>query len=133
MSARRFLSVAALTVSTLLLGACGGGGGGSSIDTSQFNDAQLAGMKVAQRQGCSACHGGNFQGTGTAPTFVGLAGSTVELNDGTTVVADDAYLTESIVKPGAKKVKGYSAVMPTFSLPDADVANLVEFIKALKN
>jgi cytochrome c oxidase subunit 2 len=50
------------------------------------------------------------------------------------VVADEEYLRESIVDPGAKIVKGYPNVMPTFktTLPPGDVDALVEYLKTLK-
>ena len=120
--------VASVVLTAALLGACADKSSG--LDTSTFTEQQKAGLRLAQNSGCAACHGTNFDG-GIGPTFVGLAGSQVELDDGTTVTADDAYLTEAIKDPAAKKVKGYSVLMPANSLSDADVASLVEFIKAL--
>ena len=42
----------------------------------------------------------------------GLAGAKREFADGTSGVADDAYLRESILNSGAKIVKDYPAAMP---------------------
>ena len=43
-----------------------------------------------------------------------LYGRPVHLRDGRTVVADDDYLRESILYPGAKVVQGWETIMPTF-------------------
>ena len=43
----------------------------------------------------------------TGPTWFGLYGSDVELDNGTTVVADDAFIAESILDPKAKEVAGF--------------------------
>ena len=45
------------------------------------------------RDGCDGCHGGH--GTVRAPSLLGLYGSPVPLSDGTTVIADDAYIRDS--------------------------------------
>jgi cytochrome c oxidase subunit 2 len=59
-----------------------------------------AGQKIFNEQvGCQTCHKSDRSGLG--PPLGGLFGSTVELTDGRTVVADDNYLRESIVNPSA--------------------------------
>ena len=91
------------------------------------------GQTLYQESGCKACH--SLDGAkGVGPTWKGVFGSSVPLADGTSVTADEAYLTESIKLPGAKTVNGFSAnAMPSFSyLTDGQVADLVEFIKTLK-
>ena len=81
---------------------------------------------------CSECHGRNGIGVpGDAPPLRGLVGSRVELTDGTTVTADDAYILQSIRKPGARVVKGYSA-MPDLGVGDADARTLIGYINSLK-
>lgn len=127
-AATRLRAVAIVLAATAAFSACGGK---SDVDTSNLNEQQKRGLTNAENGGCVACHGVDFKG-GTGPSLVGLAGSQVELDDGTTVTADDAYLTESIKKPGAKKVKGYTMIMPENALSDAQIADLVEFIKTLK-
>jgi cytochrome c oxidase subunit 2 len=84
--------------------------------------------------GCNACH---WPGTAVqAPTLARLFGSEVQLADGSTVVADEQYLRESLFEPSAKIVAGYPApsVMPTYrgQLRERDVIQLIEFIKQLK-
>jgi cytochrome c553 len=84
------------------------------------------GKALAVTRSCTGCHGRSGEGN-TGPAWVGLFGSTRELQDGTTVVADRAYLAESIVDPNAKQVAGFGR-MPQDSISDADVAALVQYI-----
>jgi cytochrome c oxidase subunit 2 len=91
------------------------------------------GEKLYQESGCKACH--SLDGAkGVGPTWKGLFGSQVKLADGSSVTADEAYLTESIRLPGAKTVEGFPAnAMPNFGyLTDGQVADLVSFIETLK-
>jgi cytochrome c oxidase subunit 2 len=63
-----------------------------------------------------------------------MAGSDVTLASGETVVADDAYLFNSIIDPASQVVAGFDAVMPTTyadSLSEAEINDLVEYIKSL--
>jgi cytochrome c oxidase subunit 2 len=67
------------------------------------------------------------------PTWVGLYGSQVELNDGTTVTADETYLREAILDPSAKIISGYTkGSMPGISLTEEEVDSLVAYIKTLE-
>ncbi|MBP7930696.1 MAG: cytochrome c [Acidimicrobiia bacterium] len=88
------------------------------------------GFDIAQRNGCTSCHGPQGQG-GVAPAFLGLAGSDVQLDDGTTVVADASYLKRSITDPGAQKVAGYTIEMPTLSLSASEVDQIVTYLEAV--
>ena len=119
---------------TLLLGTALGAAACSTDSAStsmgDLSPAARLGLEEAQRAGCAGCHGLDFTG-GVAPALVGLAGSTVELDDGSTVVADRAYLTESIVAPGAKRVRGATLQMPTVSLSDEQVAKIVDWLLAV--
>jgi cytochrome c oxidase subunit 2 len=50
-----------------------------------------------------------------------------------TVIADEAYLKESILAPAAKVVEGFQPTMPAFpDLKDDEVEALVEFIERVK-
>ena len=70
------------------------------------------------------------------PPGRGLFGSTVNLSDGTSVLADEDYLLESIIDPNAKIHEGFNAgVMPqTFgnTIPESDLNDIIEFIKNLQ-
>ena len=89
----------------------------------------VRGKELAVTYGCTGCHGRSGEGV-TGPAWQGLYGSTVALVDGSSVVADRAYLTESIVNPNAKQVRGFGA-MPGESIPDADVQSIVQYIVEL--
>ena len=83
--------------------------------------------------GCQGCH--SIDGSkSSGPTFKGLAGSKVQLTNGQTVTADDAYLLESIVDPDKEIVKGYqpgvmSSVIKKGQVPQDQAKQLVDFIK----
>jgi cytochrome c oxidase subunit 2 len=66
---------------------------------------------------------------------VGLYDSTVTLADGTTVRADSAYLTESMMDPGAKIVRGFANMMPSYlgKLEAAEVGAILEYLRALRD
>jgi cytochrome c oxidase subunit 2 len=91
----------------------------------------LTGEKVFAELGCVTCHRSDAQGRG--PSLQGLSGSPVKLEDGRTVVADENYLRESILDPGAKIVSGYKPVMPTFQglVSEEQVNALVAYVKSL--
>jgi cytochrome c oxidase subunit 2 len=112
------------------LGAAACGTDSASTSMGDLSPAACLGLEEAQRTGCAGCHGLDFTG-GVAPALVGLAGSTVELDDGSTVVADRTYLTESIVAPGAKRVQGATLQMPTVSLSDEQVGQIVDWLLAV--
>ncbi len=92
------------------------------------------GAKLAEENGCAACHSkGRDRLVG--PGWGGLYGSEVTLADGAKVRADDAYLTESILKPDAKIVEGFEpGAMPSFAeMLDAEqVADIVAYIHSLE-
>ncbi len=91
------------------------------------------GRRIAIEQGCVKCH--TVDGTRhIGPTWVDLYGRTEKLQNGKTVVADEGYLTKSMMDPAADIVAGYQNVMPTFQgkLSPPEVAAIVEYIKSLK-
>ena len=113
----------ASVAAAVILAACGGDG----VDLSA--DASL-GREVADRSGCLACHGSNGQG-GVGPGWRGLAGSTRDLQDGRTVVADTAYLERSIRQPDEDLVDGFTVKMPQSRLSDEEVRLLIAYIEEL--
>jgi cytochrome c oxidase subunit 2 len=83
------------------------------------------------RDGCDGCHGGH--GTVRAPSLIGLYGSPVPLSDGTTVIANDAYIRDSILQPGKQIVASFAPVMPSFAgvIGEDDVVKLVAYVESL--
>ncbi len=90
------------------------------------------GARLFQQLACVSCH--KADNTGRCPTLVGLYGRPVKLTDGTTVTADEAYLRESILKPSAKIVAGYTSIMPNFQgqVNEESVLQLIAYIKSLR-
>jgi cytochrome c oxidase subunit 2 len=90
-----------------------------------------AGKEMFVSLGCATCHRFDTQGRG--PNLINVYNKKVLLEDGRTVTADDDYLRESILNPGAKVVAGFKPVMPTFQgLVNEDQLNaLVAYIKTL--
>lgn len=95
-------------------------------------EAPLAlGKKLYGSKMCISCH--TMNGSPAAgPTFKGLYGKTIELRDGTKVLADDAYIKESIKEPGAKVSKGFPSIMPKLNLTDEEIEALTAFIRSLR-
>jgi cytochrome c oxidase subunit 2 len=91
------------------------------------------GKRVAMAQGCVKCHSLDGE-PHIGPTWLDLYNKKEVLEDGSTVIADEGYLTDSMIDPRAKIVKGFKAVMPTYKgrLTAPDAAALVEFIKSLR-
>ena len=81
---------------------------------------------------CNTCHRPDTAVRG--PILAGLFGSRVRLHDGSTAVADDDYLRESILAPGEKIVAGYQPVMPTFKgqVTEEQLLALLTYIKSLE-
>lgn len=99
-----------------------GGPSGPLSDTGQQVFAQL---------GCATCHKADNQGRG--PNLQGVFGSSVTLEDGRKVAADENYIRESILDPGAKVVNGYKPAMPTFQglVSEEQLNALVAYVKSL--
>ena len=110
----------------------GGGGSAAPADAGGGELSALAtqGQELADANGCATCHSADGS-DGTGPTWQGLAGAEVTLDDGSTVTADDAYLASSITDPGAQKVEGFAVAMPEFELSTEEVDALVAYINSL--
>jgi cytochrome c oxidase subunit 2 len=91
------------------------------------------GKRVAMAEGCVKCHSLDGE-PHIGPTWLDLYDKKETLENGETVIADEAYLTDSMIDPRGKIVKGFKPVMPTYKgrLAAPDAAALVEFIKSLR-
>lgn len=90
------------------------------------------GERLSKIQGCATCH--SIDGTEkVGPSWQGLYGREEGTNVGT-VKADDNYIRESILDPGAKIVNGYPNGMASYQgkLNDEQIAALIEYMKTLK-
>lgn len=87
------------------------------------------GFDLYRRVGCSGCH--EPTSTVHAPDLKGLFGNPVHLADGSTVMADENYIRDSILQPQKQVVAGFDPVMPSFQgqLDEEDLIALIAFIK----
>jgi cytochrome c oxidase subunit II len=99
-----------------------GGGTGSAVE---------AGERLFTQYACDTCHMAGP--TSRGPSLAGLYGHSVPLADGRTVIADDAYIRESILDPRAKIVAGYEPIMPSFrgQLTEENIMQLLAYIRSL--
>jgi cytochrome c oxidase subunit 2 len=91
------------------------------------------GRFVAVQQGCLKCH--SVDGSRhIGPSFLDLYRRQEKLSTGELVVADEAYLTRSMMDPAAQVVAGFQNVMPSFQgrMTPPEVAAVVEYLKSLK-
>lgn len=91
------------------------------------------GQRLAGTQGCFKCHTSDGS-PHIGPTFLGLYDREERLASGETLRVDEAYITQSMMDPGALLVSGYQNVMPTYQgkLHGAETAAIVEYIKSLR-
>jgi cytochrome c oxidase subunit 2 len=90
-----------------------------------------AGRKLFQARGCQQCH--SMDGSAkTGPSLLGIFGRQENLADGTTIIADENYIRQSILEPQAVVVSGYEPVMPTYQgrLSDEEITAIIEYLKA---
>ncbi len=118
-----WLACGATALVVALSASCGG-------DRAPGQQAFPPGRQVAERYGCTSCH--SVDGSRRAgPSWLGLYGSEVKLADGTTVVADEAYLERSITEPSAQVVAGYPDSMPTRALSGDELVEVIAYLKSL--
>lgn len=91
------------------------------------------GKVLYKRYGCSACHSEDGSAS-TGPTFQGVYGKTERFVDGSSATVDDAYIAESIRKPSAKVVAGFTPVMPSFDgkVNDKQIQAIIAYLKSLR-
>src|SRR5262245_1336031 len=90
-----------------------------------------AGEKLFTDLVCITCHRDDAQAR--APQLKGLFGHPVHLQGGATVIADEAYIRESIVNPQAKIVDGFAPIMPTFQgmVNEEQLLQLIAYVRSL--
>lgn len=128
-----------VAVATLILGSCavfglkaisaeGSNAGGMALAA---NDPIRLGENLYKSSGCMACH--QPMDSSIAPTLYGIYGRERLLASGERVIADEAYLAESILYSGAKVTKGYAPAMPGYEtvFNEEQVAHLIAYIRSL--
>jgi len=88
---------------------------------------EAAGARLFAQYGCISCHGQQ------APSLYGIFGHEQVMDDGRRVVADEAYLRESILSPRAKIVAGFPPLMPSYQgqLSEEQIFDLIAYIKSI--
>ena len=93
----------------------------------------LAGLgeKLFRDLACHTCHRRDVPGRG--PNLEGVFGKPVRLRGGQSVIADENYLRESILHPGAKLVAGFQNLMPTFQgqVSEEQLMQLIAYLRSI--
>jgi cytochrome c oxidase subunit 2 len=107
-----------------------------SLDTAavegsdKVDEAIRKGQQLSQQLGCIACH--SVDGSKSlGPSWKGINGRTETMADGSSVLVNDDYLRESIVKPSAKLVKDYPPVMQPYTLDEQQLQQLLAYMKSV--
>ena len=112
----------------------------SPDDYKKWLGESTSGMSLAQNGerlfaslSCNACH--NTKPDARGPNLANVYGAKLALASGGTVLADDAYLRESILNPSQHITQGFAPIMPTYQgqVSEEGVIALVEYIKNLKS
>jgi cytochrome c oxidase subunit 2 len=107
-------------------------------DYSKWEASNTSGASLAQNgerlfavMGCNTCHTGTAQARG--PNLYGLYNTRVRMNDGSTMVANEAYLREKILNPSLHVPAGFVPIMPNYQgqISEEALIDLVEYIKSL--
>ncbi len=100
-----------LALTLIVCGIISLGASVSPTPASKYGGDQAAGAKLAQTNGCAACHGAGLKG-GSAPSLVGI----------------ENRLSPDVI---ASRIAHPQPPMPAFGLSDAQVADLVAYISSL--
>lgn len=107
-----------------------------TVDTA----AAERGAELFQQYGCVNCHNTTSSTPGVGPPLYKLGNRRERLDNGTTVLANEAYIRESILEPDAKTVSGFNRGVMAGAIAAhqgeirqaTNLTALVEFIKSLK-
>ncbi|MCB0338071.1 MAG: cytochrome c oxidase subunit II [Bdellovibrionales bacterium] len=112
---------------------------GSAASDTSVSAEDLAAMTPEQRGKhiyetnlCMTCH--SIDGSRlVGPSFKGIVGRSGKLADGSSYVADEAYIKHSVLKPNDQVVEGYVPAMPSFEgkLSDDQLNDVIAFMKSL--
>lgn len=103
----------------------------AGADPSQMTSIER-GAKLFKVNACAGCH--SIDGSKiVGPSLKDVYNRASSWEGGAAGPADDNYLRESIMVPGAKLVAGYPPVMPSFQgkLTDTEVNDLIDYLKSI--
>ncbi len=90
------------------------------------------GETLFAKNACPTCHSRDGSKS-PGPTFKGVYGRKEQMSTGDMMDVEDNYIKESVRKPQAKVVMGYTnVVMPAFTLSDREIEALIEYLKTIK-
>jgi cytochrome c oxidase subunit 2 len=97
----------------------------------QGDDLAHQGEALFRSLGCSGCHAPNA--SVHAPDLHGVYGRMVHLSDGRALIADGAYLRDSILLPNKDVVAGFQPIMPSFRgvVTEEQLTSLLAYLKSL--
>jgi cytochrome c oxidase subunit 2 len=89
------------------------------------------GKALFRSLGCTGCHAA--ASSIHAPDLHGVFNRQVHLADGRAIIADEAYLRDSILRPGKDVVAGFQPVMPSFrgQVSEDQLIRLLAYLKSL--
>ena len=92
---------------------------------------EVTGARLFEQLQCSGCH--REEAGKRGPSLRGLYNQPQPLRDGGTIIADDEYLRESILRPQAKVVAGFEPIMPTYEgqISEEGLLHLIAYIRSL--
>ncbi|MCB1165536.1 MAG: c-type cytochrome [Leptospiraceae bacterium] len=103
----------------------------AELEEASNNISPDMGQQIYNSAGCKSCH--SIDGSRVVgPSFKGLYGTERPIEGGTKVVADENYIRESILNPGAKIHEGFPNLMPPQDLSDEQIESVILFFKTLK-
>lgn len=100
-------------------------------DNATHETLEETGAKLFSRYACNNCH--TNVDTERGPTLNGVAGTKRTMTDGSTIMADQTYLRESILRPWDHLTKGYGNTMPAYAgqISEEDVLAITSYIRSL--
>ncbi len=96
------------------------------------------GKELFVKNACTTCHGpegaGLIAGTKSpGPKLAGIYNTMQSMTTGPGIMADENYIRESILRPNAHIVQGYTTVqMPAFVMKDDQLDAIIAYLKSLK-
>lgn len=108
-----------------------GPGGALPPPAAESDDPVVRGRAVAEEKGCTGCHSDDGSEL-VGPTFKGLWGRRTVLEGGRRVTVDEPYFVRSVRTPSAELVRGYPDAMPEEELTDAQIQDLIAWVKTLR-
>lgn len=104
--------------------------GGDDVAAAHLT-AEEQGADIYKKYACANCHGATD--TPRGPSLYAIMGKTRKFTDGTSTVADIAYIRESIINPYAKMTAGYDNTMPVYAgqITEEQILQVIAYLNTL--